>query len=368
MRFIGFSTSFSKWHDDDIIEEYKEATTKSKSARATLQSLHVDEVPPSSTTAGAGLSICKLTDIGAVLRDVRREFQRPEKYGQDPETAIDRIRHSLGFVPDAFTFAASSRNSDPIWGARSLWAPSDCGAAEDTLKPTGCNRMCDRTVGEYPFGPTPVSYMASKPVTVGKAMTCDKFRDLPNAAAKAASIDGYGCITDFPMMAFAGAGCNDDFTGVHVSPIFSKNRPVMFEFNKLHHESGVYVPDTADILQPAAPFRQLKRLCLQLCYVHSCIAYDVLSFSFILLLHPILFSVMPVKYKHHFLLPELYIYRLFSQETNASSEAIWEDKTPGVRRHTPFSASHDSQSLLTMGFDESDLLVDDQYRLSGAVL
>ena len=141
------------------------------------------------------------------------------------------------------------------------------------------------------------------------------------------------------MMAFAGAGCNDDFTGVHVSPVFSKNRPVMFEFNKLHHESGVYVrlyliQLQISYKQPVAPLRQLKPLCLQLCYVHSRIVYDVLSFSFVLLLLPIILRVMPVKYKHHFLLPELYIYRLFSQETNASSEAIWEDKTPGVRGHT----------------------------------
>lgn len=46
-----------------------------------------------------------------------------------------------------------------------------------------------------------VNYGISKAVTVGKAATCDKFSDLPNAAKQAAAIDGYECIADFPIAA-----------------------------------------------------------------------------------------------------------------------------------------------------------------------
>ena len=80
-------------------------------------------------------------------------------------------------------------------------------------------------------------------------------------------------------MTFTGAGCNDDFTGVHVAPTFSKNRPLMFDFDGVNHESGV---------------------------------------------------VMPFKFRHHFVLPILYMERLRDIETNKSTEATWDDKTAGV--------------------------------------
>ena len=79
----------------------------------------------------------------------------------------------------------------------------------------------------------------SKPVTAAKAMTCDKFSDMPNVVKMAIARFGYDCIRDFPIMAYTGAGCNDDFTGVHVAPTFSKNRPLTYAFDGFNHESGV---------------------------------------------------------------------------------------------------------------------------------
>ena len=141
--------------------------------------------------------------------------------------------------------------------------------------------MCDRTWASHMFpevGTFP--YAISKPVTVGKAATCDRFSDLPNSAAEAVKIPGYGCIKDFPMAAFTGAGCNDDFTGVHVSPTLSKNRPIVESFDALNHEAGV---------------------------------------------------VMPFKYKHHFSLPQQYMWSLLDPVTKKSTETKWEEKIEAVR-------------------------------------
>jgi hypothetical protein len=238
-----------------------------ESRQASKTHHHLEIRRPASSASG----FCKLRDLGAVLRDVRAEFGASE-------VALDRIRASLGFVPEAFERAWRFPKNDPIWGARSMWAPSDCGATEDTLKPTGCNRMCDRTVASYSSGGA-VSYVTSKPVAVGKAATCEKFKDFPAVAKTASTIEGYECIDTFPVMTFTGAGCNDDFTGVHIAPTFSKNRPFMLEFDSVHHESGV---------------------------------------------------VMPFKYKHHFVLPRMYMDNLRDPETNKSTEAKWSDKKAGV--------------------------------------
>lgn len=64
--------------------------------------------------------------------------------------------------------------------------------------------MCNRgySQGFFPDGGVGlVNYGISKSVTVGKAATCDKFSDLPIAAKRAAAIDGYECIDDFPIAA-----------------------------------------------------------------------------------------------------------------------------------------------------------------------
>jgi hypothetical protein len=184
---------------------------------------------------------CALTDLGLVLRDAAAE------YGHSP-ALWNRLRASLGHIPEAYEYAAT-HGSDAVWGSRRVWAPLDCGDVEDKRSPSGCNRLCNRGSLSARFpGLGSVSYTASLPVSVGKAATCEKFSDLPHAARYAASARkgggggdgrGYSCVEDFPVGTFTGAGCNDDFTGVHVAPTLAKNRPVVDTFDHLHQEGGV---------------------------------------------------------------------------------------------------------------------------------
>ncbi len=217
---------------------------------------------------------CKVQELGAVLRDIHSEFAHSP-------LLLNRIRAALGHVPDAFELAVA-RGSDRIWGERSLWAPEDCGSHEERQKPSGCSRICNYKYarGHFPEEASGVvNYGVSGPVTVGKASTCDKFSDLPIAAKLAAEVPGYECVVNFPMAAFTGAGCNDDFTGVHASPTLAKNRPLVDDFKGLHHESGV---------------------------------------------------VMPFKYKHHFWLPKKFMWSIRDKYTKKSMEATWEEKKPTV--------------------------------------
>ena len=275
------SSSFVKQPEANEEEEApkneKKKKKKKKKKKTDDKTTTLDTAGPSVPRNKKSREVCKLTDLGAVLRDIQSEFR-------DSRTALERIRASLGFIPDAYDQAWRSPHDSPIWGARSMWAPGDCGIAEDTLKPSGCNRMCDRTVATYPSdGAYP--YGASKPVTVGKVRTCEDPLDMPVAAKTAAAVPGYSCIDKFPVMTFTGQGCTDDVTGVHIAPTLSKNRPLMFAFDGVNHESGV---------------------------------------------------VMPFNFKHQFKLPRFYMNQLHNSEDGSLPETRWEAKKDGVRLLIPY--------------------------------
>lgn len=107
--------------------------------------------PPSSpqleripTPAQRPGELCKVLDLGEVLRDVEEEFTQSTIYAERGGVSLERIRSSLGFIPDAYDFSVKSPTSELIWGARSIWAPDNCGAEEVVLKPSGCDRLCNR--------------------------------------------------------------------------------------------------------------------------------------------------------------------------------------------------------------------------------
>lgn len=136
----------------------------------------------------------------------------------------------------------SNVDIETYWGARRVWAPTDCGNGDDADSSSACSRLCNHKMGRMPNDQT-TEFLSPVPVSLKRAIECE-IHELSTSVCNAIPTrDGYECLLEKPILVLTAGGCGDDVFGIHVPPTLSKNRPIIPpNIQDEVHEAGVIMP------------------------------------------------------------------------------------------------------------------------------